>query len=341
MRPGEKVPVDGCVVSGSSLVDVSMLTGEPLPVQKSVGDEVVGGTLNQTGAFRFTATQVGADTVLAQIVKMVEDAQGSKVPIQALADRVVSVFVPVVIGVALVTFGVWLLFGPQPALSFALVNAVAVLIIACPCALGLATPTSIMVGTGKAAELGILFRNGGALQRLQETQVVVFDKTGTLTQGKPELTDLIVQPGFDKRELLALVAAVERNSEHPIADATVRAAVADGLVLASVDAFNALPGYGLEARVNGQLVQVGAERYLTRLGLLPPAGETKRLADEGKSPFYAAVNGQLAAVLAVADPLKASTPEAVRALHHLGLRVAMMTGDNAHTARRRCPSVRD
>ena len=333
VRPGEKIPVDGQVVSGSSLVDVSALTGEPLPVQKGVGDEVVGGTLNQTGSFHFTATKVGADTVLAQIVKMVEDAQGSKVPIQALADRVVSMFVPAVIGVALVTFGVWLLFGPQPALSFALVNAVAVLIIACPCAMGLATPTSIMVGTGKAAELGILFRNGGALQRLQETQIVALDKTGTLTKGKPELTDFIVQPGFDKCEVLRLVAAVEQNSEHPIAEAIVGAAKADGLTLPGADAFNAVPGYGVEARVNGKLVQVGAERYLTRLGLeLPAASKTERLADEGKSPLYAAVDGQLAAVIAVADPLKASSLEAVQTLHHLGLRVAMITGDNVRTA---------
>ena len=333
IRPGEKIPVDGLVLSGSSFVDASMMTGEPLPVQKGEGDEVVGGTLNKTGSFRFTATKVGADTVLAQIVKMVEDAQGSKVPIQALADRVVSVFVPVVIGIAMLTFGLWLAFGPQPALSFALVNAVAVLIIACPCAMGLATPTSIMVGTGKAAELGILFRNGGALQRLQKTQVVVLDKTGTLTQGQPELTDFIVQPGFDKRELLRLVAAVEQNSEHPIADAIVQSAKVGGLTLPGADAFNAVPGYGVEARVNGQLVQIGAERYLTRLGLERPASsETERLADEGKSPLYAAVDGQLAAVIAVADPLKASSLEAVQTLHHLGLRVTMMTGDNVRTA---------
>ena len=334
VRPGEKVPVDGQVVFGSSFVDASMLTGEPLPVAKGAGDEVVGGTLNKTGSFRFTATKVGADTVLAQIVKMVEDAQGSKVPIQALADKVVRVFVPVVIGVALVTFGVWLAFGPSPALTFALVNAVAVLIIACPCAMGLATPTSIMVGTGKAAELGVLFRNGGALQRLQETQIVALDKTGTLTKGKPELTDFTVQPGFDERELLRLVAAVEGSSEHPIAEAIVQAAKADGLTLPAPKTFDAVPGYGVEARVDGKLVQVGADRYMTRLGIDTAAfaGETGRLADEGKSPLYAAVNGELAAVIAVADPIKDSSPEAVRALQQLGLRVAMVTGDNARTA---------
>ena len=334
VRPGEKVPVDGQVVFGSSFVDASMLTGEPLPVAKGAGDEVVGGTLNKTGSFRFTATKVGADTVLAQIVKMVEDAQGSKVPIQALADKVVRVFVPVVIGVALVTFGVWLAFGPSPALTFALVNAVAVLIIACPCAMGLATPTSIMVGTGKAAELGVLFRNGGALQSLQETRVIALDKTGTLTKGKPELTDFTVQPGFDKRELLRLVATVEQNSEHPIAEAIVGAAKADRLTLSAPETFDAVPGYGVEARVEGQLVQVGADRYMTRLGIDTAAfaGEAGRLADEGKSPLYAAVNGELAAVIAVADPVKDSSPEAVSALHRLGLRVVMVTGDNARTA---------
>ncbi len=334
VRPGEKIPVDGRVVFGSSFIDESMITGEPVPVQKAEGDEVVGGTINKTGSFRFSATKVGADTVLAQIIKMVEDAQGSKVPIQALADRVVSVFVPIVLVIAALTFGVWMFFGPQPALTFALVNTVAVLIIACPCAMGLATPTSIMVGTGKAAEMGVLFRNGGALQSLQETKVIALDKTGTLTKGKPELTDFAVQPGFDKRELLTLVAAVEQNSEHPIAEAIVQAAKGDGLTLPFPDAFDAVPGYGVEARVNGKLVQVGADRYMTRLGLNTAlfTDEAGRLADEGKSPLYAAVDGQLAAVVAVADPIKDSTPEAIKALHKLGLRVAMITGDNKRTA---------
>jgi P-type Cu+ transporter len=334
VRPGEKIPVDGRVVFGSSFIDESMITGESVPVQKTEGDEVVGGTFNKTGSFRFEATKVGAETVLAQIIKMVEDAQGSKVPIQALADKVVSVFVPIVIGIALLTFGVWMVFGPQPALTFALVNAVAVLIIACPCAMGLATPTSIMVGTGKAAEMGVLFRNGGALQSLQETKVIALDKTGTLTKGKPELTDFAVQPGFDRRELLTLVAAVEQNSEHPIAEAIVQAAKADGLTLPSPDGFDAIPGYGVEARVAGKLVQVGADRYMSRLGLDTSlfADEAGRLADEGKSPLYAAVDGQLAAVVAVADPIKDSTPAAIQALHKLGLRVAMITGDNMRTA---------
>ena len=334
VRPGERVPLDGLVLSGSSYLDESMITGESLPVAKGQGDRVVGGTINKTGAFRFEVTDVGADTVLAQIIKMVEDAQATKVPIQALADKVVSVFVPIVMGLALLTFGVWLLFGPEPALTFGLVNAVAVLIIACPCAMGLATPTSIMVGTGKAAEMGVLFRNGGALQHLQEAKVIALDKTGTLTKGEPELTDLVTQPGFDTNEVLALVAAVEQNSEHPIAAAIVSSARAEKLTLHEASDFEALPGFGVVASVNGRLVQVGADRYMLQLGLDPSAFavEAERLAEEGKSPLYVAVDGSLAAVIAVADQIKDSTPVAIEALHSLGLRVAMITGDNRRTA---------
>jgi Cu+-exporting ATPase len=334
VRPGERIPVDGVVREGSSFVDESMITGEPLPVRKGEDDRVVGGTINKTGSFRFAAEQVGADTVLARIIKMVEDAQGSKVPIQALADQVVGVFVPIVLGIAALTFGIWILFGPQPAVTFALVNAVAVLIIACPCAMGLATPTSIMVGTGKAAEMGVLFRNGAALQGLQTTRVVALDKTGTLTKGKPELTDFALRPDFDRGGVLALVSALERHSEHPIAEAIVAAAEAEGAVVKRVEEFNAVPGYGVEGRVDGSLVQVGADRYMTSLGLDVSVfeGEAGRLADDGKSPLYAAVDGRLAAIIAVADPLKESTPAAVRALHDLGLRVAMITGDNRRTA---------
>jgi Cu+-exporting ATPase len=334
VRPGERIPVDGTVTEGSSYVDESMITGEPVPVAKAEGSEVVGGTVNKTGAFRFSATKVGADTVLAQIIKMVEDAQGSKPRIQALADKVVSVFVPVVMTIAAVTFLVWLLLGPSPALTFALVNTVAVLIIACPCAMGLATPTSIMVGTGKAAELGVLFRKGDALQGLQEAKVVALDKTGTLTKGKPELTDLHVQNGFERDAVLRLVASVEATSEHPIAAAIVAEAKDRGLSLATVTAFEAVPGYGVGAVVEGRRVEVGADRYMRQLGLDVSAfaAEAARLADEGKSPLYAAVDGELAAVLAVADPIKDSSPAAVRALHTLGLRVAMITGDNRRTA---------
>ena len=334
VRPGEKVAVDGRVISGASYVDEAMVTGESVPVKKSEGDEVVGGTLNKNGSFRFEATKVGADTVLSQIIRMVEEAQGSKPRIQALADRVVSVFVPVVMGIATVTFLVWLLFGPSPALTFALVNTVAVLIIACPCAMGLATPTSIMVGTGKAAELGVLFRKGDALQTLQEVGVVALDKTGTLTKGRPELTDFVLQGGFDEAETLRLVASAERNSEHPIAEAIVAAARARGLEPPTPTDFEAVPGYGVAARVEGRLVQIGADRFMTKLGLeLDTLADTAaRLADAGKSPLYAAVDGTLAAIIAVADPVKDATPEAVAALHKLGLRVAMITGDNRRTA---------
>lgn len=334
VRPGERIPVDGLVLTGSSFVDESMITGEPIPTQKIEGAEVVGGTVNTTGAFTFEARKVGADTVLAQIIKMVEDAQGSKLPIQALADKVVSVFVPIVLVLAAITFGVWMMFGPEPALTFALVNTVAVLIIACPCAMGLATPTSIMVGTGKAAEMGVLFRNGAALQTLQETRQVALDKTGTLTKGKPELTDLITQPGFSRSEVLALTASVEQSSEHPVAQAIVAAAAAADAELKTVEDFEAIPGFGVEARVDGRLVQVGADRFMQRIGVDVSAfsAESGRLADEGKTPLYTAVDGVLAAVIAVADPIKESTPQAIRSLQALGLQVVMITGDNRRTA---------
>ena len=334
VRPGEKVPVDGAVVEGSSYVDESMITGESIPVQKAEGDEVVGGTINKTGAFRFEAIKVGADTVLSQIIRMVEDAQGSKPRIQALADKVVSVFVPVVLGLAALTFVVWMIFGPTPALTFALVNTVAVLIIACPCAMGLATPTSIMVGTGKAAELGVLFRKGDALQSLQEAKVIALDKTGTLTEGQPELTDFVIQAGFERKDVLKLVAATEANSEHPIAEAIVQAAKGEGLEPIPTTSFSATPGYGVEADVEGHKVHVGADRFMKRLGLdvTPFTQEANRLADEGKTPLYAAIDGTLAAVIAVADPIKEATPAAIQTLHNLGLRVAMITGDNQRTA---------
>lgn len=334
VRPGEKVPVDGDVIEGSSYVDESMITGEPVPVLKVEDAAVVGGTINKTGSFTFRATKVGADTVLAQIIRMVETAQGSKLPIQALVDKVTAWFVPAVMAAAALTFLVWLVFGPEPALSFALVNAVAVLIIACPCAMGLATPTSIMVGTGRAAELGILFRQGDALQGLGDVEVVALDKTGTLTKGRPELTDLIAAQGFVEAEVLALVAAVETRSEHPIGEAIVEAARHRGLELPPVERFEATPGFGISATVQGRKVEVGADRFMERLGY--PVGAfaaaAARLGDEGKSPLYAAIDGRLAAVIAVADPIKPSTREAVAVLHRLGLKVAMITGDNRRTA---------
>jgi heavy metal translocating P-type ATPase len=334
VRPGERVPVDGEVTEGTSWIDESMISGEPLPVEKAIGSPVTGGTINQTGAFTFRAMAVGEATMLAQIIRMVEAAQGGKLPIQALVDRVTMWFVPAVMGLAALTFVVWLVFGPEPALTFGLVNAVAVLIIACPCAMGLATPTSIMVGTGRGAELGILFRKGEALQALQDVKVVAFDKTGTLTMGKPSLTNLHLAPGFDRDPVLAAVAAVEGKSEHPIARAIVAAAADAGLALPDVTGFASVTGYGVAARAGDNHVDIGADRYMEKLGLDVAvfADIAVRLADEGKSPLYAAIDGKLAAILAVADPVKATTPQAIRALHALGLKVAMITGDNARTA---------
>lgn len=334
VRPGERTPVDGEVTDGRSYVDESMITGEPVPVLKEAGADIVGGTINKTGSFTYRATRVGVDTVLAQIIRLVEQAQGSKLPIQALVDRVTGYFVPAVMAAALLTFGIWFAAGPEPALTFALVNAVAVLIIACPCAMGLATPTSIMVGTGRAAETGVLFRRGDALQTLRDTRIVALDKTGTLTEGRPQLTDLVVTAGFNEDEVLRLVAAVEQHSEHPIAQAIVEAAGARGLLPADVLDFVAEPGFGVAARADGRRVEIGADRYMHQLGLSVEAfGEVAaRLGDEAKTPLYTAVDGRLAAIIAVADPLKASTPAAIAALHAEGLRVAMITGDNRRTA---------
>lgn len=335
IRPGEKIPVDGTVMDGNSYVDESMITGEPLPVKKTVGSEVVGGTINKTGSFTFRATKIGGDTLLAQIIRMVEAAQGSKLPIQALVDKVTGWFVPAVIAAAAVTFFAWLALGPDHALTYALVNAVAVLIIACPCAMGLATPTSIMVGTGRAAEFGILFRKGEALQSLRDVNVVALDKTGTLTKGRPELTDFDVADGFEKSEVLRLVASVEARSEHPIAEAIVAGAKIEGISLGDVVGFDARPGFGVSAVIDGREVLVGADRAMAAKGIDVSnfAGRAEQLGNLGRSPLYAAVDGRLAAVIAVADPVKETTPDAIKALHALGLKVAMITGDNGHTAR--------
>ncbi|WP_180047325.1 MULTISPECIES: heavy metal translocating P-type ATPase [unclassified Acinetobacter] len=334
IRPGERIPVDGEVLEGRSYVDESMISGEPLPVEKMAGSAVVGGTINQNGSLSIRATAVGADSVLAQIIRMVEQAQGSKLPIQALVDKVTMWFVPAVMLMAVLTFLVWLIFGPEPALTFGLVNAVAVLIIACPCAMGLATPTSIMVGTGRGAEMGILFRKGEALQLLQEAQVVAVDKTGTLTEGKPQLTDFHVQAGFEQTQLLSWVAAVEAKSEHPIAFAIVEAAQQQGLSLPAVSDFDSIVGSGVKGQVNGQWLHIGADRYMHQLGLSTTAFDqvAARLGQEGKTPLYVAVEDQLAAIIAVADPIKDSTFAAIEALHQLGVKVAMITGDNRHTA---------
>ena len=349
VRPGEKVPVDGVVAEGTSYVDESMVTGEPVPVEKTEGGAVVGGTVNQAGALLVETTHVGADTVLAQIVRLVEDAQASRPAIQALADRVVAVFVPVVLVIAALVFGIWLAVGPAPALTYALVATVSVLIIACPCAMGLATPVSVMVGTGKAAELGVLFRKGEALQTLSEADVVALDKTGTLTEGRPTLTDVALvdaatPPGtapasgseddLSEDDLIRLVAAVEVPSEHPVAAAIVRAADERGIDLPAASDFQAVPGFGVRGTVEGRRVEVGADRFMEQIGLdvAPLAEAAGALAAQGKTPLYAAVDGRLVAALAVADPVKATTPAAIDALHRAGLRVAMITGDNRATA---------
>ncbi|CCU25413.1 copper-translocating P-type ATPase [Salmonella enterica subsp. enterica serovar Agona str. 57.A.08] len=334
VRPGERIPVDGEVTEGRSFVDESMITGEPIPVEKSAGSAVVGGTVNQKGALTLRATAVGGQTMLAQIIRLVEQAQGSKLPIQAVVDKVTLWFVPMVMLIAALTFVVWLAFGPSPALTFALINGVAVLIIACPCAMGLATPTSIMVGTGRGAEMGVLFRKGEALQLLKDAKVVAVDKTGTLTEGRPVLTDLDVASGFERREVLAKVAAGESRSEHPIARAIVVSAEEEGIALPGMNGFESVTGMGVYATVAGTRVDVGADRYMREIGvdISGFATTAERLGQEGKSPLYAAIDGQLAAIIAVADPIKPSTPAAINALHQLGIKVAMITGDNARTA---------
>lgn len=334
VRPGDRIAVDGVVTQGSSYVDESMISGEPVPAAKFENASVTGGTVNGTGSLRFRATRVGADTTLAQIIRMVEEAQGAKLPIQGLVDRITLWFVPVVMALAALTVLVWLVFGPEPALSYALVAGVAVLIIACPCAMGLATPTSIMVGTGRAAELGVLFRKGDALQGLQGVDVVALDKTGTLTQGRPELTDVFLADGYSRDEVLALVAAVERDSEHPIAQAIVRAAKNEGIPLVEISDFSSVTGMGVRATANGRSVLIGADRLMAQkgieLGNLNAVGD--ELATAGKTPIYAAVDGRIAAVLAVSDPIKPATRMAIKRLHALGLGVAMITGDNRKTA---------
>jgi Cu+-exporting ATPase len=337
VRPGEKIAVDGIVRDGRSAVDESMVTGESIPVTKNPGEDVIGGTLNTTGSFRYEATRVGRDTVLAQIVRLVQEAQGSKAPIQRLADLVTSYFVPAVLGIAALTFVVWFVFGPEPAFNLALLNTVAVLIIACPCALGLATPTSIMVGTGKGAENGVLFRNAEALERLHNVRAVILDKTGTLTEGKPRVTDVLLAADAPaEEELVRLAAAAERGSEHPLGEAIVSFGRDErGQNLSEATHFDAVFGQGIAATVEGRNVLIGRPGFLVSRGvdpspLRPGADE---LAAAGKTPVFVAVDGRPAAVIAIADTLKAGSVEAVQELHRLGLLVAMMTGDNETTAR--------
>ncbi|SFC46021.1 heavy metal translocating P-type ATPase [Devosia psychrophila] len=332
VRPGEKIAVDGEIVDGSSHVDESMISGESLPVSKTVGAAVVGGTLNTSGSFSFHATKVGGDTMLAQIIRMVEEAQGGKLPIQGVVDKITLWFVPAVIALAVLTFGVWAVFGPEPAYTFGLVNAVAVLIIACPCAMGLAVPTSIMVGTGRAAELGVLFRKSEALQQLRDAKVVAFDKTGTLTEGKPALTDLILDDDFEHDEVLALVAAVEAKSEHPIAAAIAAAAEKAALSLGVATEFQSHAGNGVTARVDGRLVSVGSQRYLGHLDFSDFANAIEKLADAGKTPVFAAIDDKLAAAIVVADSIKPTSKAVIAALHAIGLKTVMISGDNRRTA---------
>ncbi len=332
LRPGERIAVDGQVLTGASDIDESMLTGEPMPVSKSVGDAVTAGTVNGTGALTYRATAVGKDTVLARIVAMVETAQGAKLPIQALVDRVTMWFVPVVMGIAALTVIAWLIFGPDPVLQYALVAGVSVLIIACPCAMGLATPTSIMVGSGRAAELGVLFRRGDALQALQGAKVIAFDKTGTLTEGTPELTDTVLAKGFERAPLLALLAAVEDHSEHPVARAIARAASEDQPRPVVAD-FKATAGKGVTAMAGGKPVAIGTPGLMDDQGIdtAPLATAFTNLAKDGKTTLFAAIDGKIAAVIAVSDPIKATTPAAIAAIRESGARLVMLTGDNPDT----------
>ena len=334
VRPGERIAVDGVVTEGSSHVDESMLTGEPIPAEKTAGDPVTGGTVNGAGSLHFRATRVGADTTLAQIIRMVEEAQGAKLPIQGLVDRITLWFVPAVMAIATATVLVWLVVGPDPALPMALIAGVSVLITACPCAMGLATPTSIMVGTGRAAEMGVLFRKGDALQQLGTVDVVALDKTGTVTEGRPALTDLVLAEGYDRETTLAKIAAVEALSEHPVADAIVRAARAEGAPSLDAEGFQSVTGYGVRAVVNGATVLVGADRYMTRedVDISALAHEETQIASKGRTALYAAIDGRLAAVIGVADPVKSASRAAIAALHEKGFSVAMITGDKRETA---------
>ncbi len=334
VRPGERLPVDGEVREGESYVDESMLTGEPMPVAKRAGDRVVGGTVNQHGLLRVEARQVGKQTMLAQIIRMVEQAQGSKLPIQRLADRVVRVFTPIVLAIAALTFLVWLAFAPAPAITLALVSTVAVLVVACPCAMGLATPAAIMVGSGRAAELGVLFRKGEALEALSHVDAVLFDKTGTLTLGRPQLTDIEPAPGRDAAEVLRFAAGAEAGSEHPLAAAILAAARERGITHAKAERFEAIPGYGVKAVVEGKTVLLGAERLLSREGVRGEslAARAAGLAERARTPIYLAVDGAAWGVLGVADPLKPESAAVVAALKARGLRVGMVTGDSARTA---------
>ena len=335
VRPGEKIPVDGNILAGSSAIDESMITGESMPVEKQVGDEVIGSTLNKTGSFRFTATKVGKDTALATIIRMVKDAQGSKAPIQRVVDTVSGYFVPAVMILAVVAAVVWYVFGPEPRVIFATVVFVTTLIIACPCALGLATPTSLTVGIGKGAENGILIRSGDALQAAEKLDTIILDKTGTITKGEPALTDVVVAPGFDEAAVLRLTAALERGSEHPLGEAIVKGATARNLALADSEAFIAIPGQGVSGRIEGHDVLFGNAKLMSdrNVPIRMLYAEWERLAGEGKTPMYVAIDGKAGGLVAVADTVKRDSKAAIAVLKSLGIEVVMLTGDNERTGR--------
>lgn len=334
VRPGEKIPVDGVVTDGYSAVDESMITGEPIPAEKKSGDNVIGATINKTGSFRFRATKVGKETVLSQIIRMVEEAQGTKAPIQRLADRVAGVFVPIVIGIAVITFLAWYYLGPKPAFIFAMLNFIAVLIIACPCAMGLATPTAIMVGTGKGAQNGILIKGGESLESAYRINTIVLDKTGTITKGEPSLVDIIALPGFTEEDVLYYAASAEKSSEHPLGSALVHGANARKVRLADVSRFDALPGRGIVAIVDDMVVLAGNARLMQDedVDISGITNDYERLSSEGKTPIYVAVDGKPAGIVAVADTIKEGSKEAIDGFKRLGIETIMITGDNKRTA---------
>lgn len=332
--PGQKVPVDGLVLEGSTSIDESMITGEPMPVEKTAGDRVIGATVNATGSLIIQAERVGKDTLLAQIVEMVADAQRSRAPIQRLADVVAGVFVPAVVVTAVATFIVWSIVGPEPPMAYGLLNAIAVLIIACPCALGLATPMSIMVATGRAASMGVLFKDAEAIELMRDIDTLVIDKTGTLTEGKPKLIRVVTPSGVDERELLGLAASLERGSEHPLAQAIIDGAIERGAPLHDSESFESLTGRGVVGQVKEQELALGNQALMEELGVPPSAlwNEANALRAEGQTVMFAAVDGRVAGLIAVADPVKSETPGAIQALHREGLRIVVLTGDNLATA---------